>query len=85
MGVAGTESSRYSMPSTPGFRKREIFNDEVAIVPRERATTSAARYHAISGFWTDLGLDDAVGGIGNSGIGKTAYVLPCDATRCPLA
>jgi hypothetical protein len=53
------------MPSlgTAGFPKREIFRDEVAIAPRERATTSAARYLAMSGFWADLGLDDVVGGI----------------------
>ena len=50
-------------PGTAGLPKREIFHDEVAIAPRERATTSAARYLAISGFWTDLGLDDVVGGI----------------------
>ena len=53
------------MPSlgTAGLPKRETFNDEVAIAPRERGTTSAARYLAISGFWTDFGLDDVVGGI----------------------
>ena len=61
----GLSRQGYSMPSlgTAGFPKREIFNDEVAIAPRKRATTSAARYLAISGFCTDLGLDDVVGGI----------------------
>jgi hypothetical protein len=67
-------------PVTAGLPKREIFNDEVAIAPRERATTSAARYLAISGFWTDLGLDDVVGGIAIRASEK--WLIYCGMTRC---
>jgi hypothetical protein len=78
----GLSRQGYSMPSpvTSGLPKREIFNDEVAIAPRERATTSAARYLAISGFCTDLGLDDVVGGIAIRASEK--WLIYCGMTRC---
>ena len=80
----GLSRQGYSMPSlgTAGFPKREIFNDEVAIAPRKRATTSAARYLAISGFCTDLGLDDVVGGIAfGASEERLIYCRICRMTR----
>jgi hypothetical protein len=56
-----TRQFRKALAGPAGFPEREIFHDEVAFAARERATTSAARYLAFSGFWTDLGLDDVVG------------------------
>jgi len=51
-----------SSPGKAGLSEQEIFHDEVAFAARELATTSAARYLAISGFGTSFGLDDVVGG-----------------------